>query len=71
MAHRSPQPGEGGCLLQFDGPDERIGVAMYKLPVGAVAAVDLSHAQRPLLVGIAPDVRVCQLQARLAGLRLG
>jgi hypothetical protein len=79
--------GEGRCLLEVDRADERIGVAMHKLPVGAVSTIYLGHAQRPILVrqapdlsvlpldhhqhhGVAPDVRILQLQLRLAGLEV-
>ena len=84
---RRSAAGEHGRLLQVDGLDERIGVAMHHPPVGAVAAINLGDAQRPVLIGqaadlpvlpldhhqddgVAPDVRLRQLQLRLAGLEV-
>jgi hypothetical protein len=53
--------GEDGRLLQADGMDERIGAAMHEEPVGAVAAIDLGHPQRPVLVGQTADLTVLPL----------
>ena len=54
--------GEGRRLLQVDGIDERIGVAIEHLPVGAVAAINLGDAaQRPVLGGQTADLPVLPL----------
>jgi hypothetical protein len=58
----SGQPrASAGRLLQVDGMDERVGVAMHHLPVGPVAAINLGDAQRPVLVGQAADLPVLPL----------
>jgi hypothetical protein len=43
---------------------ERVGVAMDQMPVGAIAAMDLGDAQRPVLVMQAPDLPVLPLDHR-------
>lgn len=52
---------ERGCLLQVDGTDERVGVAMYDLPVRSFAAINLGDAQRAVLVGPVADLPVLAL----------
>jgi hypothetical protein len=41
--------------------DERIGVVMHEQPVGAVAAINLGHPQRLVLVGQTADFTVLPL----------